>query len=142
MVPPLPDSQCSAELAESTSAPLSEPPVLDTSVFQELLQTLAGDLDVVVSIYRTFLGTAAMLIDRLSDQDCAAQAATLHTLKGSAAMVGAMRLGQLAARLHQVASTFLHPVVETRIEELTGELDIFRRAINAQARSFQYRSEI
>jgi HPt (histidine-containing phosphotransfer) domain-containing protein len=120
---------------ENTSALPPEALVLDASVFQELLESLAGDLDIVVSIYRTFLCTAATLIGSLPQQDCAAQAATLHTLKGSASMVGAVRIARLAAHLQQVAAKSVHPVIKTRIEELTGELDIFRTAVSAYVRS-------
>ena len=141
MSAPLPDPQDLVDIAEGASA-LPEP-VFDTRVFQELLESLTGDLDVVVSIYRTFLGTAAILIGSLPEQDCAMQADTLHTLRGSAWMVGAERIARLAAHLqHVAASAVHHPVIKTRIDELTGELDLFRKAINAHARSCHYRSEI
>jgi HPt (histidine-containing phosphotransfer) domain-containing protein len=130
-----------ASLRHHSALP-SEPMVLDTRVFQELLETLAGDLDIVVSIYRTFLVTATTLIGSLPDQDCAGQAATLHTLKGSASMIGAARLARLAAHLQRVAAKSVHPVINTRGEELTGELSILRTAINTHVRSLQNRPGI
>ena len=142
MVASLRDSKGVAGIAENAWALPPEPLVLDTRAFQELLEALGGDLDVVVSIYRTFLRTTGVLIGALPVQDCAAQAATLHTLRGSAWMVGAARVARLATHLQQVATKSVHPVIKTRIEELTGELNMFRTAINAHARSFQYRSEI
>jgi HPt (histidine-containing phosphotransfer) domain-containing protein len=142
MVAPLRDSKGLAGIAENTSVPSPELLVLDTSVFQELLEALGGDLDTVVSVYRIFLGSAMRLIGHLSDQHCAAQAVTLHTLKGSARMVGAVRVARLAAHLQQLAAKSVHPVIKTRIQELTGELNIFRTAIEAHVRSLHYRSEI
>ena len=142
MVASLRDSKGLAGSAEDVSAPPPQILVLDPGAFQELLEALGGDLEVVISIYRTFLGTAGTLIVNLPNQDCAAQAATLHTLKGSAWMVGAVRVARLAAHLQQVAAKSVHPVIKTRIEELRGELNFFRAAINAHARSFEYRSEI
>lgn len=141
MVEPVPKSKSLAGVAESASSHPA-PLVFDTSVFQELLETLAGDLDLVVSIYRTFLSTAATLIGSLTVQNCATQTATLHTLKGSASMVGAERMALLAARLQQVAAKSVHPVIKTRIEELTGELAVFRSVINAHVQSCGYSSEI
>jgi HPt (histidine-containing phosphotransfer) domain-containing protein len=124
------------------SADEIEPRVLDTSLFAELVGSFGDDLDIVISIYRTFIGTTVRLIGSLPDEDCAAQTRSLHTLKGSAAMVGAERIARLATRLHHVAANSVHPIVKTRIDEITGELDMFREALKAHAAAFQYRSEI
>lgn len=134
-----------ASLTDSGSGgPADElkPLALDTTLFRELLGSFAGDLDIVISIYCTFIATTMKLIGSLPDQDCATQARTLHTLKGSAAMVGAERIARLAARLQQVAATSIHPIVKTRIDELTGELVLFREALRVHAESVQYRLEI
>ena len=116
--------------------------VFDASVFQELLEALAGDLDRVASIYQTFFETATFLIGSLLDQDCATQAKTLHTLKGSAAMVGGERMARLVTHLQQIAANSVHPIIRTRIEELSGELVMLRGAVNAYARSCSYAFEI
>jgi HPt (histidine-containing phosphotransfer) domain-containing protein len=120
----------------------AEPPVLDSSMFQELFETLAGDLDMVVSIYRTFFVTAVTLIDSLPRQNCATQARTLHTLKGSAAMLGAARFAQTAAGLQQVAANGGERALDTRIADLSSELDRVRSEALANARSLGYRSEL
>nr|WP_298726031.1 Hpt domain-containing protein [uncultured Steroidobacter sp.] len=140
MVAPLRGSRSQGRFAAGSAAGELEPRVLDTTLFGELLGSFAGDLDIVISIYRTFVGTTIQLIDALPDQDCATQTRTLHTLKGSAAMVGAERIAQLAARLHRVAASSVHPIVKTRIDELTGELDSFREALRAHADSVRQRS--
>jgi HPt (histidine-containing phosphotransfer) domain-containing protein len=120
----------------------AEPPVLDSSVFQELVETVAGDVDTVVSIYRTFFATAVMLIDSLPRESCAAQARTLHTLKGSAGMLGATRLAEMAARLQQAAVNGGEPAPGTRIADLGSELDRVRSEALAHASALRYRSEI
>ena len=120
----------------------AEPPVLDSSMFQELFETLAGDLDTVVSIYRTFFATTLTLIDSLPDQNSAAQARTLHTLKGSAAMLGAARLAQIAAGMQQVAANGGEPALDTRIADLGSELDRVRSEALSHALSLGYRSEV
>jgi len=142
MVAPLADSRSRAQIAEGASADRFEPQLLDTGVFQELLGALGGDLDTVVSIYRTFLATGLTLIGSLPQQDCITQARTLHTLKGSSTMVGAERMARLAANLQYVAVKAIHPIIKTRIDELTGELDMFREAINAHVKSLQYPGEV
>lgn len=120
----------------------AEPPVLDSSVFQELFETVAGDVDTVVSIYRTFFASAVVLIDSLPRENCAAQAKTLHTLKGSAGMLGASRLAQMAARLQQAAVNGGEPAPGTRIADLANELDRVRSEALAHASALRYRSEI
>lgn len=142
MVAPLHESRSVAQTSDGSSADVLEPAVLDTALFRELLNSFAGDVDIVISIYRTFIGTTMKLIESLASEDCAAQARTLHTLKGSAAMVGADRIAVLALRLQHVAANSIHPIVKTRIDELTGELVMFRSALRAQADLLQYPSEI
>ena len=137
MVAPLRGSRSEGRKTAGSAPGDLEPRVLDTTLFEELLGSFAGDLDIVISIYRTFVGTTIQLIEALPDQDCATQTRTLHTLKGSAAMVGADRIARLAARLHHVAASSVHPVVKTRIDELTGELDMFREALRTHADSLR-----
>jgi HPt (histidine-containing phosphotransfer) domain-containing protein len=139
---PLNESWTIAQTTNASSTDVLEPAVLDAALFRELLGSFAGDLEIVISIYRTFIRTTMQLVESLPTQDCATQARTLHTLKGSAAMVGADRIADLALRLQHVAANSIHPIVKTRIDELIGELAMFRGALRAQAESLQYRLEI
>lgn len=99
---------------------------LDVTMFQDLLESLVEPA-AVAAVYRKFLGNAATFIRELTSQDAAARAETLHTLKGSAAMLGANRMSALAAQLQ----TELHgsPVqVEQAARQLEDELAAFRSA--------------
>jgi HPt (histidine-containing phosphotransfer) domain-containing protein len=100
--------------------------VLDASVFQELLESL-GAPAAVAAVYRKFLGNAATFIRELASQDIPARIETMHTLKGSAAMLGAHRMSALAAQLQ----TELHGSlvqVEKATRDLEDELERFRVA--------------
>ena len=102
------------------------PDVLDANMFQELLQTLDAPA-AVAAVYREFLANAATFIGELTTQDAAARLETMHTLKGSAAMMGANRLSALAARLQSQ----LHGgsvQVERAAQQLDEELTMFRVA--------------
>lgn len=117
---------------ELGAAPTSEPSteVLDVDVLHDLLASLSEPV-VVAAVYRKFVANAADFISELPNQERAARIETLHTLKGSAAMMGAKRLTQLAARLQIQAETSSVQVAEA-IDELTGELAKFRLAAAAR----------
>ena len=85
----------------------------------------------MAAVYRKFVVNAADFIRELPKQEGAARIDTLHTLKGSAASMGAKRLAQLAARLQTQAETSSVQVAET-IDELKGELAKFRLAVAAR----------
>lgn len=95
--------------------------VFDGAVFQELLESL--QIEAVVAIYRKFIENATGFIGELREQDAAARIETFHTLKGSAAMMGANRLSELAAQL-QAQGPFVQ--VEAATEQLKIELARFR----------------
>jgi HPt (histidine-containing phosphotransfer) domain-containing protein len=118
------------------NAPLNEPvessagEILDGTVFDDLLESLVQP-PVVAALYRKFIGNAATFIEELRDQDAAARIDTLHTLKGSAAMMGAARMAQLAMRWQEQAQA--SPVQVERVsQELAGELVRFRGAVAAR----------
>lgn len=102
--------------------------VLDGAVFQELVESLTHP-DVVAAIYRKFVENAAGFIGELRDQNAAARIETLHTLKGSASMMGARELARLAAHLEtQLISQGSSDQVDQATEQLAGELGKFRAA--------------
>lgn len=118
------------------NAPLNSPvessaeEILDGHVFHDLLESLVQPL-AVAALYRKFVGNAAAFIDELRDQGAAARIDTLHTLKGSAAMMGATRMAQLATHWQEQAQA--SPVQVARvIQELEGELARFRVAAAAR----------
>lgn len=100
--------------------------VLDGDVLQDLLGSLSDPV-LVAALYRKFVVNAAEFIGELAHQEGAARIETLHTIKGSAAMLGAKCLTQLAARLQAEAEHSSVQVAQA-MEELTGELARFRAA--------------
>ena len=105
--------------------------VLDVGVFQELHVSLS-QAEAVAAVYRKFVENAAGFIGELRDQDAAARIETLHTLKGSAAMMGANEMARLAAQL-QVQGSAVQ--IEAAIGQLTGELEKFRAAVASRLRA-------
>ena len=97
---------------------------LDGGMFQELLESLQRP-DAVAAVYRKFIKNAAAFIGELRDQEPLARIETLHTLKGSAAMMGATRMANLAARLEAQGAAVQ---VAQAMQELEGELASFRTA--------------
>lgn len=102
--------------------------VLDGAVFQDLQESLSQP-ERVAAVYRKFVENAAAFIHELRTQDAAARIETLHTLKGSAAMMGANAMANLAAQLQSQA---LSVQVEPAIEQLMSELDKFRGAVSSR----------
>lgn len=100
--------------------------VLDVDVLQDLLASLSQPV-AVAAVYRKFVINAAEYISELPKQEKAARIDTLHTLKGSAGMLGAKRLALVAARWQAQVETSSVQVAET-IQELTAELARFRLA--------------
>jgi HPt (histidine-containing phosphotransfer) domain-containing protein len=109
-------------MSHSTDA--QEP--LDATVFQDLLESLVEPA-AVAAVYRKFLGNAATFIRELAGQDAAGRVETLHTLKGSAAMLGANRMSALAAQLQAELHGSLVQV-EQAARQLEQELAAFRTA--------------
>lgn len=113
---------------EPGAAAAIEPSVVafDVDVLHDLVGSL-GDPAAVAALYRKFVLNAAQFIGELSHQDRGERIETLHTLKGSAAMLGAKRLALLAAGLQsEFPSSSVQ--VATAIEGLAGELAQFRAA--------------
>lgn len=111
---------------DTTREPSSK--VLDGNVFQELVESLAQP-EAVAAVYRKFVENAAAFIGELPAQDAAARIETLHTLKGSAAMMGADGMAALAARLQAQAQEQGASVqVAEATRQLAGELTKFRSA--------------
>lgn len=102
------------------------PEALDANTFQDLLKSLVAPA-AVAAVYRKFLDNAATFIRELATQDTAARIETMHTLRGSAAMLGANRISALAAQLQsQLHGSIVQ--VEKAAHELDEELAKFRVA--------------
>jgi HPt (histidine-containing phosphotransfer) domain-containing protein len=110
--------------------PSCEIEVLDCNVFRDLLESLAQPA-AVAALYRKFIGNAAAFICELRVQEDAARIDTLHTLKGSAAMMGATRMAKIAMHLQTQLQCSSVQVAQA-IQELEGELVRFRLAVAAQ----------
>lgn len=98
--------------------------VFDVSVFQELVESLQTES--AAAVYRKFLENAAAFIDELPRQNTDARVETFHTLKGSAAMMGANCLSELAAQLEAHGAAVQ---VESATQLLKDELEKFRAAV-------------
>lgn len=98
--------------------------VLDAAVFQDLLESL--QVDAAAAIYRKFVENAVGFIGALREQSAAERAETFHTLKGSAAMMGANRMARLAEQLQAQASSVQ---VELATRQLTVELEAFHAEV-------------
>lgn len=109
--------------------PVIEPSIeaLDADVLQDLLASL-GEPVAVATVYRKFVGNAAEFIGKLPKQEGAALIDTLHTLKGTAATMGAKCLALRAARLQAQAETSSVQVEQATVA-LTDDLAKFRAAV-------------
>jgi HPt (histidine-containing phosphotransfer) domain-containing protein len=102
---------------------------LDTTVLEELRGTFGGRTELVANLYANFLVHAAQYIAVLRDAQDEARTTTLHTLKGSAAMLGAVRIAALAAQLHEASLRKAERPLEPAIRQLEDELAMFRQAL-------------
>ncbi len=108
-------------------APLPEPPVLDPSYLDRLhqLQEITGR-SVVGEIVDSFLGEVPRRLSRLREAlatgDGEALAFTAHSLKGSSAQLGALRLASLSHALELAGR-------EGSLEEAAGIVDEIEREI-------------
>lgn len=111
---------------------MSSLPVLDQGVFQELQETIAQRPDSIATIYTTFMANALRVVASLTLETVTAREQQLHILKGSAAMVGAARIAELAGDLHAVCQHLPVQAMEAGIRRLEEEVSAFRHAVNAQ----------
>lgn len=107
-------------------------PALDQEVFEELYESVCEHSGTVAALYETFQKTASQLIDTLRvSSPGASREKTLHTLKGSAAMMGAMRIARLAADLQQTCAT----LDDATLMDATRELDIELASVRESVRT-------
>ena len=111
---------------------------LDVELFRELRESLGNELEVVAGIYRRFVGNAATSIEVSRHQSGKERASTLHTLKGSAAMVGATRIAALSSDLQESLVDSPIEVAEVALRELEAELTMFRQALAIHLESLGY----
>ena len=115
-------------MSHSTDSAQSSHNVFDVQVFQDLVESLQRP-EAVAAVYRKFMENAAAFITDLRAQDVTARIETLHTLKGSAAMMGANSLARLAAELQSQGEAVQ---VEQATLRLTEELTKFRAAVDVR----------
>jgi HPt (histidine-containing phosphotransfer) domain-containing protein len=108
--------------------------VLDKEVFQELHDSLGNRPEAIRSIYTKFIDNTGAHLAELRAQASFGNTRTLHTLKGSAAMVGATRIVDMATRLHDAAPDLRGAAREAALAELERELAEFRRVFEAEIR--------
>lgn len=106
--------------------------VLDLLVFDELRDSLVSQPNALAGVYRKFLQGAVVSINAVNTQDVATRISTVHTLKGTAAMLGANRLAALAAQLQTDFEHLEDAAVESAVRHLHDELAAFRHCVNAR----------
>jgi HPt (histidine-containing phosphotransfer) domain-containing protein len=109
----------------------SQQPVLDRHVFEELLAALGNDTTRVRNVYRKFLDSTNARLEEVRHQSVTDSAATFHALKGSASMVGANRLAELAAELQQAAPRLDYETKVSAIGALQSQLALFRAELES-----------
>lgn len=108
---------------------------LDTTVLEELRDTFGPQSDSVTRLYANFLTHATGYLNALRDQACDERINTLHTLKGSAALMGAVRLAALAANFHEAFARDPGRLPASAIRQLEDELAMFRHALSLRLAS-------
>lgn len=115
---------------------MNTPPTLDPEVFDELHESLCGQANTLGSLYETFLSNATGLVESLRATEAGSSCEkTLHTLKGSAAMMGAARIARLAAELQHTCATLDDDRLKDAIHQLDAELGSMRRAVDVRLAS-------
>jgi HPt (histidine-containing phosphotransfer) domain-containing protein len=108
-------------------------PRLDPATFNEVYESVSEHAHTVKALYRTFLSNAVHLLDELKTAESdAIRQKRLHTLKGSAAMMGAARMARLAAEVQESGATTLSDAMHDYLDQLDDELAATRRVIEAQ----------
>jgi HPt (histidine-containing phosphotransfer) domain-containing protein len=111
---------------------------LDQEAFDELYESVCENPDTVASLYDTFLTNAARLIEGVQTGDSPSiREKTLHTLKGSAAMMGAARVARLAEDLQHTSATMQDETLQKWIAQIAIELEQTRRAVDARLASLR-----
>ena len=121
-------SEGTAAAGEGTlAARVSELSVLDTGVFDELWESLKWRMPAMRKIYESFVSVAAETLsifrERQPAEDVSNASRRLHSLLGSAGLVGARQVEYLAAWLGDA-------VKERRTEDIERALDHLRRAMD------------
>ena len=110
--------------------------VFDPQVYEDLLAALGNDVSRVNNLYRKFIEGTATRLDEIRRQSATENAASFHALKGSASMVGAVRLAAAASRFQDTAPGMNGETQAAAIEALEMELATFRVALTARLEGF------
>jgi len=80
-----------------------QPPILDTTVIDELRASVAGDASFLRDLFGTYLAEGPEHLEAMAAAAASGDAEAIirpaHTLKSSSASLGAMRLAQLAREI-------------------------------------------
>lgn len=90
-----------------------------------------GDRSLERELLQLFERQAALLLERMRGSDAATVGALAHTLKGSAASIGAVGVAAAAASVEQAAASTRGPA----IERLALDVDAARAAITEMLRA-------
>jgi signal transduction histidine kinase/HPt (histidine-containing phosphotransfer) domain-containing protein len=110
---------------------IAELPVLAAAVFDELWQSLQWRLSPLRKIYESFLSVAHETLDMLEvpPSDSAMLARRLHTLLGSAGMVGARQVERVTAWLAEAAQADRRTELESGRAELAEAVRRFEEEL-------------
>ena len=110
-----------------------DPPTLDPSALDRLLETTGGDPDFVRELVETFIEDAGTQLAGMEAAAASGSADVMlrpaHSLKSNAASVGALRLSELARGLEADARAGAVPDATARVAAVRAELAAAQAAL-------------
>ena len=124
-------AQAAVRMVESSPEAMSESAVLDRA---HLVRMTFGDRSLEREVLQLFDRQAELLMDRMRASQPAAVATLAHTLKGSAAGIGAGRVAQAAEAVERIAAGTPGECSHA-VDQLAHTIDEVRKEITALIRA-------
>jgi HPt (histidine-containing phosphotransfer) domain-containing protein len=116
------------------------PDASDDTIDRDVLSVLRedlGDSETVRQVVKAFLDRLPLVLGQLGDaasrKDQAGILSVAHSLKGTSATLGAMRLSEQCAELERVARAGVRSEIPSKLAAVLAEADTARRALQAEA---------
>ena len=134
-VPPL-----EAEATDASVASLDFFQILDPEIIKQLSDSVGGDMSFVASILDGFEEEAteqiANAIEGFKTNNCQQVQSELHTLKGNAGTLGAMRLHEMTRIIEEKAKNCNFQVFESEVVTLQEEFEKFKTKLKEEKRKW------
>jgi two-component system, sensor histidine kinase and response regulator len=123
--------------AEPTGTqPAADEPILDPERFAVLRDLDAGDGDLIGTLVHEFLNDGTQLLaairEAIAEGDPQAVERTAHTLKGSSANLGAVRLARICGKIEALGRAAALGTAPRLVDEATTEFDNVRTALTLE----------